>query len=137
MNRRGFLRGLIGGVAAAAAVREFPFRVFSFPSELTIINPDVPIASTFNGLGDPTFDQLSAATLADLRQEILYDNFFVDTPFIKLLRSKGEIGVIASPGFQVPLTFDKVLRELTLAERIEDELWSVNREITKALSHPE
>jgi hypothetical protein len=33
MNRRNFLRTLIGGVAAAAAVRTFPFRVFSFPSK--------------------------------------------------------------------------------------------------------
>lgn len=34
MNRRGFLGSLIGGVAAAAAVRTFPFRVFSFPAEV-------------------------------------------------------------------------------------------------------
>lgn len=33
MNRRGFLRTLIGGVAATAAVRTFPFRVYSFPAE--------------------------------------------------------------------------------------------------------
>jgi hypothetical protein len=33
MNRRGFLGTLIGGVAAATAVRTFPFRVFSFPTE--------------------------------------------------------------------------------------------------------
>jgi hypothetical protein len=31
MNRRGFLSTLIGGVTATAAVRTFPFRVFSFP----------------------------------------------------------------------------------------------------------
>jgi len=34
MDRRGFLKTLIGGVAAATAVREFPFRVFSFPTEV-------------------------------------------------------------------------------------------------------
>jgi hypothetical protein len=36
-NRRGFLKmmgGLVGGVAASAAVRTFPFRVFSFPTEI-------------------------------------------------------------------------------------------------------
>jgi hypothetical protein len=32
MNRRGFLNSLIGGVATAAAVRTWPFRVFSFSS---------------------------------------------------------------------------------------------------------
>lgn len=34
MNRRSFLTSLIGGVAAGAAVRAWPFRVFSFPSEI-------------------------------------------------------------------------------------------------------
>lgn len=33
MNRRKFLGMLAGGVAASAAVRTFPFRVFSFPNE--------------------------------------------------------------------------------------------------------
>ena len=32
MNRRGFLGTLFGGVAASAAVRTWPFRVYSFPS---------------------------------------------------------------------------------------------------------
>jgi hypothetical protein len=34
MNRRKFLSTLIGGVATAAAVRTFPFRVYSFPKEI-------------------------------------------------------------------------------------------------------
>lgn len=33
MDRRNFLGMIIGGVAAAAATRSWPFRVFSFPSE--------------------------------------------------------------------------------------------------------
>jgi hypothetical protein len=36
MNRRSFLRSMFGGVAAAAAVRTFPFRVFSFPKEIVV-----------------------------------------------------------------------------------------------------
>jgi hypothetical protein len=36
MNRRGFLGFLSGGIVASAAVRTFPFRVFSFPSTITI-----------------------------------------------------------------------------------------------------
>jgi hypothetical protein len=31
MDRRGFLRSLVGGVAVGAAVRTWPFRVYSFP----------------------------------------------------------------------------------------------------------
>jgi hypothetical protein len=46
MNRRNFLGSLIGGVAAGAAVRTWPFRVYSFPSHLflkpfEIVNPVV------------------------------------------------------------------------------------------------
>ena len=41
MNRRAFLSTLIGGVAAAAAVRTWPFRAYSFPSEVKI----APIAA--------------------------------------------------------------------------------------------
>ena len=33
MNRRNFLSTLIGGVATAATVRTFPFRVYSFPTK--------------------------------------------------------------------------------------------------------
>ena len=36
MNRRKFLNSLVGGIAASAAVRTFPFRVFSFPPEIHI-----------------------------------------------------------------------------------------------------
>ena len=34
MNRRNFFRSMVGGVAAAAAVRTWPFRVYSFPTEV-------------------------------------------------------------------------------------------------------
>lgn len=36
LDRRGFLRSLVGGVAATAAVRTFPFRVYSFPREIVL-----------------------------------------------------------------------------------------------------
>jgi hypothetical protein len=36
MNRRNFLGMMVGGVAAAAAIRTFPFRVFSFPKEIHV-----------------------------------------------------------------------------------------------------
>lgn len=41
MNRRGFLGLLAGGLAAGAAVRTWPFRVYSFPTDLRIWNPIV------------------------------------------------------------------------------------------------
>ncbi len=51
MSRRSFLRSMVGGVAAAAAVRTFPFRVFSFPKEITIV-PALP-ELTAGGFFDP------------------------------------------------------------------------------------
>ena len=36
MDRRSFFKSMIGGVAAAAAVRTFPFRVFSFPEKIVV-----------------------------------------------------------------------------------------------------
>lgn len=39
MNRRNFLRLTVGGVAAGAAVRTWPFRVYSFPGEIKVVSP--------------------------------------------------------------------------------------------------
>ena len=36
MDRREFFRTLVGGVSVIAAVRTWPFRVFSFPSKIVI-----------------------------------------------------------------------------------------------------
>ena len=41
MNRRSFLGTLVGGVATAAAVRTWPFRVYSFPSAITMMDPAI------------------------------------------------------------------------------------------------
>jgi len=40
MDRRSFFHSMIGGVATAAAVRTWPFRVYSFPSELRFLSID-------------------------------------------------------------------------------------------------
>jgi hypothetical protein len=46
MNRRGFLGKLVGGIAAGAAVRTFPFRVFSFPSDIVRPPFRIPILTS-------------------------------------------------------------------------------------------
>jgi hypothetical protein len=50
LTRRGFLGTLIGGVAAGAAVRTWPFRVFSFPSEI-IVPVAMPMATSIDNMG--------------------------------------------------------------------------------------
>ena len=42
MDRRSFFRSMIGGVAASAAVRTWPFRVFSFPANILAVRPRFP-----------------------------------------------------------------------------------------------
>jgi hypothetical protein len=38
MNRRAFLGTVVGGVAAGAAIRTFPFRVYSFPTDIKVVS---------------------------------------------------------------------------------------------------
>lgn len=42
MDRRGFFKLTIGGVAATAAVRTWPFRVYSFPTNIVIADDNFP-----------------------------------------------------------------------------------------------
>ena len=83
-DRRNFLRTLVGGIAATAAVRTWPFRVYSFPTEIVSVPYSLDGGTTWTN-----FDLITAQTLAILRDEIVYDNFFVDTPWIKKLRRDG------------------------------------------------
>jgi hypothetical protein len=41
MNRKDFLGMIVGGVATMAAVRAWPFRVYSFPSKPLLMKGDV------------------------------------------------------------------------------------------------
>lgn len=40
MNRRAFFGRMVGGIAAGAAIRTWPYRVFSFPSQPIAITAD-------------------------------------------------------------------------------------------------
>jgi hypothetical protein len=41
VDRRLFFHSMVGGVATAAAVRTWPFRVYSFPTELRLLSIEV------------------------------------------------------------------------------------------------
>ena len=43
MNRRDFLSVMVGGVAISTAVRSWPFRVYSFPSDVKSANLGPPM----------------------------------------------------------------------------------------------
>ena len=43
MDRRAFIGSLVGGVATGAAVRTWPFRVYSFPSDVKPVNLRPPM----------------------------------------------------------------------------------------------
>lgn len=58
---------------------------------------------------DPTFDQISASTLADMRDNIVYDEFFVDGAALRKLRSSGALDeYLGGTIMQEPFQFDRV-----------------------------
>lgn len=89
MNRRGFLRSLVGGVAATVAVRTFPFRVYSFPTEITY----------------PVLDIFSARLLSE---DVLIHELITQDEIYRYFKHHGEIkllGVVPNLHRRMPFTF--------------------------------
>jgi hypothetical protein len=100
MNRRGFLKFLALGTGALALEQAIPFnRVWSFPKDIRLANvangnrvlTNAEFeAESVKALGDalnaPNFDGITAATLSDLKNDVMYDEFFVDAPWLRYLR---------------------------------------------------
>jgi len=60
-------------------------------------------------MADPTFDMISATTLADLKDDVLVDNFFVETPWMRKMRALGALEDFAGGTFmQDPFMYDRV-----------------------------
>ena len=60
-------------------------------------------------MADPLFDQLGATTLADLRDDVLYDNFFVDTAWLRKLRVSGALDeFLGGVLMQMPFQYNRV-----------------------------
>lgn len=60
-------------------------------------------------MADPTFDQVAATTLAELRDDVLYDNFFVDTAWLRKLRVSGALDeFLGGTLMQTPFQYDRV-----------------------------
>lgn len=60
-------------------------------------------------MADPTFDQISATTLADLRDDVLYDNFFVDSAWQRKMRVSGTLDpFLGGTIMQTPFQYDRV-----------------------------
>jgi len=60
-------------------------------------------------LSDPTFDMISATTLADLRDDVVYDNFFVDTAWLRKLRVSGALEeFLGGSIMQTPFQYNRV-----------------------------
>ncbi len=80
MNRRHFLRNLVGGVATAAAVRTFPFRVFSFPPE--------PVTATLGPI---------IAEYADYTNFSEFASIYYDKPMVQLLKKNLVYQILEAP----------------------------------------
>lgn len=61
-------------------------------------------------MADPLFDQLAATTLADLQNDVLYDEFFVDTALQRKMRVSGTLDeFLGGTMMQFPFMFNRVL----------------------------
>jgi len=102
VDRRNFLKMLVGGVAATAAVRTFPFRVFSFPSEPKIFTvPELKaslkqFAESIDVLLNPNLQEASV-------EAIELESFAKDMPlifppgdFLRVWKTNG-LGKLAPP----------------------------------------
>jgi hypothetical protein len=83
LNRREFFSRMIGGVAAAAAVRMWPFRVYSFPTE--VVAPPPVFA---NQVSLTNLDQLNEITKL-LWTKKLADSIFAPSPIFQYLQGRG------------------------------------------------
>lgn len=60
-------------------------------------------------MSDPTFDQISASTLADLREDVVVDNFFVDGAIQRKLRASGALSdFLGGTVMQDPFMYNRV-----------------------------
>lgn len=60
-------------------------------------------------MADPVFDQLSSTTLADLRDDVLYDCFFVDSAWLRKLRVSGALDeFLGGTIMQTPFQYNRV-----------------------------
>ncbi len=67
-------------------------------------------------MADPTFDQISASTIADLREDVVWDNFFVGgdgddgAPILRTLRVSGALDAyLGGTIMQEPFMYDRVI----------------------------
>jgi hypothetical protein len=60
-------------------------------------------------MSDPVFDQISSTTLADLREDIVIDNFFVDSTLLRKMRLSGALDEYAGGTImQTPFQYQRV-----------------------------
>lgn len=58
---------------------------------------------------DPTFDQISASTLADMRDDVVYDEFFVEGATQRKMRASGALDeYLGGTIMQTPFVFNRV-----------------------------
>lgn len=60
-------------------------------------------------MADPLYDQISASTIADLREDVVYDNFFVDPGIQRKMRASGVLEpYLGGTVMQEPFQFNRV-----------------------------
>jgi hypothetical protein len=101
MDRRGFLRGLVGGVAITAAVPSWPFRVYSFaktiiPVGLRVEDIEAAYRSSLFGYDEPDIIVMNRITATFICPK-LADEIFKPSPIFNHFRRYGFEGTIPRP----------------------------------------
>jgi hypothetical protein len=105
MNRRHFLSTVVGGVAAAAAVRTWPFRVYSFPNKVELAPIDTSAMGTMWMHGPRGWVEMGKVTDFQLKSssslEYKSAKLSFSVPFEKLESFKTDGGVIQIHGISI------------------------------------
>jgi hypothetical protein len=102
MDRRNFFRTMVGGVTAAAAVRTWPFRVFSFPSTVEVSRAELDATmAVFQRNLD--LDAIQAVELEAFRKEI---PVLIENGRMFFYGMRNRVPMKFSGGFRSPLIFE-------------------------------
>jgi hypothetical protein len=112
MNRRNFFGLMVGGLAASAAVRTWPFRVFSFPSEIRIGQTYDDLYDLWHGRVRPPWRLGMAVSAPELSYPgILYQRT-AENLWLGLERAPNHITAVANP--QQAAAIEKLQRVLQM-----------------------
>jgi hypothetical protein len=95
MDRRSFLRTMVGGLAAGAAVRTWPFRVYSFPTDLG--RPVDMFEYMHWGFSHNLNNPRHQIYISNIQDPLVWPGHELDKAIIECMKSGTGIAIISKP----------------------------------------